>query len=296
VKLGDSLGRSRRRRKKPAASSEAAGGPEAAGGAEAAAGEMVRPAGSSPVKGRLKGRNLVVAVGVLGLVGWVFGYGIATRVIFPAPPPPGDLFEVPDLRGLGLASASERLEGTGLDLGDVDSLQHPSVAAGLVLGQSPLPTQVARPNTEVRVTVSMGPQMRSVPDVVRLTEDRARVVLESSGFIVSMDTAEAEVPRGRVIEVSPPPDSVVPLPAQVRLLVSTGPPVIPMPLVLGLEQAEAEYILDSLGLAVSGVEEVFRFGRDQGVVVEQEPAADTDMRRGSGVRLKVGRRGLELEQ
>jgi eukaryotic-like serine/threonine-protein kinase len=237
-----------------------------------------------------------MAVGALGLAGWVFGYELATRVVFPAPPPPGDLFEVPDLRGLGLASASERLTGAGLDLGDVDSLQHPSVAAGLVLGQSPLPTQVARPSTEVRVTVSMGPQMRSVPDVVRLTQDRARVVLESSGFIVSMDTAEAEVPRGRVIEVSPPPDSVVPLPAQVRLLISTGPPVIPMPLVLGLEQAEAEYLLDSLGLAISGIEEVFRFGRDQGVVVEQEPAADTDMRRGSSVRLKVGRRGLELEQ
>jgi beta-lactam-binding protein with PASTA domain len=78
--------------------------------------------------------------------------------------------------------------------------------------------------------------------------------------------------------------------------VSTGPPVVTMPLVLGLEQAEAEMLLDSLGLVVTDVEEVFRFGRDQGIVVEQQPAADTELERGSSVQLKVGRRGLGREQ
>tara|TARA_B110000116_G_scaffold72847_1_gene63119 strand:- start:1688 stop:1897 length:210 start_codon:yes stop_codon:yes gene_type:complete len=68
-----------------------------------------------------------------------------------------------------------------------------------------------------------------------------------------------------------------------------------MPLVLGLEQLEAEALLDSLGLVVTDVQEVFRFGRDQGIVVEQEPVADTELQRGSGVRLKVGIRGLGTE-
>jgi eukaryotic-like serine/threonine-protein kinase len=232
----------------------------------------------------------------LAAFGWLFGYLIATEVLFPAPPPPGDLFEVPDLRGLGLVSASERLAGAGLALGPVDSLQHPSAPAGLVLGQSPLPGQVSQPSSAVRVTISTGPQTRSVPDVRRLDEERARIVLETSGFVVEVDTSESDEPRGRVIGVSPPPDSVVALPAQVVLLVSAGPPVVPMPLVLGLDQAEAEHLLDSLGLVVSDVEEVFRFGRDQGLVVEQEPAADTELRRGSAVRLKVGRRGRDGEQ
>ena len=65
-----------------------------------------------------------------------------------------------------------------------------------------------------------------------------------------------------------------------------------MPLVLGLEESEAIMLLDSLGLTVSDVEEVFRFGRDQGIVVEQEPASDTELERGGTVRLKVGRRGI----
>jgi serine/threonine-protein kinase len=111
-----------------------------------------------------------------------------------------------------------------------------------------------------------------------------------------MDTIEAEEPRGRVLNLFPPPDSVVPLPAEIQLLVSTGPPVIRMPLVLGLDDMEAVQLLDSLGLSVSDIEEVFRFGRDQGIVVEQEPAADMELQRGSEVRLKVGRRGPGREQ
>jgi beta-lactam-binding protein with PASTA domain len=46
-----------------------------------------------------------------------------------------------------------------------------------------------------------------------------------------------------------------------------------------------------LGLVVREVEEVFRFGRDQGIVVEQEPAGGTELERGAAVRLAVGRRG-----
>jgi eukaryotic-like serine/threonine-protein kinase len=239
------------------------------------------------------GRGTLAALAGLIVGGWLVGYLVSTRVLFPAPPPPKDLFEVPDLRGFGLASAKERLAGAGLALGQVDSLQHPSVPESLILGQSPLPGQVARPDTPVRVTVSTGPQRRSVPDVLHLDRDRARIVLETSGFVVALDTAESEMPRGRVIDVSPPPDSVVALPAQVRLLVSTGPPLVRMPLVLGLQEDSALALLDSLGLVVPAPEEVFRFGRDQGIVVEQEPVTDTLVQRGTSVHLKVGRRGVE---
>lgn len=259
-------------------------------------GRPSRQGGDAPPRFDIEWVPLLKAVAGLLVLGWLVGYLFSTRVLFPAAPAAGDLFEVPDLRGLGLASARELLTGAGLELGAVDSLQHPSVAAALILGQSPLPGQVARPETPVRVTVSLGPQTRSVPDVRRLDEDRARIVLETSGFVVTIDTTEAEEARGRVLDLFPPPDRVVPLPAEIRLIVSTGPPVIPMPLVLGLEEAEAVQLLDSLGLAVSDIEEVFRFGRDQGVVVEQEPAADMELRRGSEVRLKVGRRGPGREQ
>ena len=238
-------------------------------------------------------RDTVLKAAGIVLVGWAAGYLLATRVLFPAPPPPGDLYEVPDVRGLELASAREMLASAKLDLGGVDSLLHPSVPEEVILGQSPLPGQVARPGSPVRVTISLGPQRRAVPDVTGVHEDRARIVLETSGFLVRTDSMESEEPRGRVVEVSPAPGEQVVLPGQVRLVVSTGPPVITMPWVVGLPEQEAVMLLDSMGLVVEPVEDLFRFGRDQGIVVEQDPASDIELQRGTAVRLKVGRRGLE---
>ncbi len=235
----------------------------------------------------------VLGLQVLGLalVGWAVGYLAATRIAFPAPPPPEDLVEVPDIRQLGVAGAGDRLLASGLVLGVVDSLHHPTVRREIVLGQAPLPGQLALPGTEVRLTKSLGPQLRAVPDVIGVDGARARIVLETSGFIVRSDTVPSELPRGRVVTTRPLPDSTVSLPAEIRIRLSRGPPLVPMPAVLGLEEERAVAILDSLGLVVGQIDEVFRFGRDQGIVVEQDPTSGTAMERGSAVRLAVGRRG-----
>jgi len=268
VKLGGSLARSRGRRR------------------SSSGGEGGRPWANVDL-----GRNILVALGGVILGGWLLGYMLSTRLVFPAPPPPGDLFAVPEVRGLGVATARERLAGAGLSLGAVDSLLYPSVAAGLILGQSPLPGQVARPDSPVRVTISLGPQIRAVPDVRSLEASQATTVLETSGFLVRVDTVQSTMERGRVVSHVPRPDSLVALPSEIRLSVSAGPPVVVMPFVLGMAEDEARTLLSSLGLVVSEVEEVFRFGRDQGIVVQQEPASDMELERGSSVQLQVGRRG-----
>jgi eukaryotic-like serine/threonine-protein kinase len=247
-----------------------------------------RPAKKSRPR-RVLGRALGKGVGILALA-FLMGYFTATRLLFPAPPPPRDLMEVPDVRGLPLTEARERIEGSGLVLGAPLAYRHPDVAAGEILGQSPLPGQLARPGDTLWTTTSLGPERRPVPDVLRLREDWARSMLEASGFTVTIDTLEADLPRGRVVEVIPEPGTDVALPMEVQLLVSTGPAQVRMPLLLGMEQAEAEALLDSVGLAIVGVETRFRFGRDQGRVVEQEPPADSLLEPGSEVRIVVGRR------
>lgn len=268
---------------KPGRSLKRRRGPGGGGSGKSAAGSDRAAEGSR--------RHLVAAALGLALLGWSVGYLVATQVVYPAPPPPADMVVVPDLRGMGVATAGERLAGSGLALGTVDSLRHPSAGKDLILGQSPLPGQLALPGTAVRVTRSLGPQTRSVPDVTRVNAERARIVLQTAGFVVRLDSVDADVPRGRVVATSPAADAVVALPAEILVAVSRGPPRVAMPLLLGLQEAEALAVLDSLGLVLGEVEEVFRFGRDQGVVVEQEPPADTPMERGSAVRLAVGRRG-----
>lgn len=230
-------------------------------------------------------------LGGLALLGFGGGYLVSTQLLFPAPPPPGDVTPVPDLAGEPLSAVAGILEQSGLTLARVDSFRHPSVSQGVVLGQSPLPGQLALVGDSIRVAVSMGPEERPVPDVMRLRGDRAQTVLEAAGFQVVVDSVEAERPRGAVVSMAPEAGTQATIPLEVRITVSLGPPMVEMPLLLGFPEEQAMAVLDSLGLVVSEVETRFRFGRDQGLVVEQEPPAATFLERGSAVRLVVGRRG-----
>ena len=228
---------------------------------------------------------------ILSLAGFGGGYFFSTRVVYPVPPPTGDLFSVPNLAGEGPEAAADTLAALGLFLGSIDSLNHPSVPAGRILGQSPLPGQLSLQGDTVRIALSTGPERRPVPDLLRLNSGRARTVLETSGFVVLVDSVRSDAPRGEVLSMTPEPGTEATIPMEVRLSVSMGPPQFEMPLLLGLPEEEALALLDSLGLVVREVETRFRFGRDQGMVVEQEPPATSLVQEGDVVRLVVGRRG-----
>jgi len=281
--LGDSLRRRRKSRKSQPSKAEKKPGKARKG----------KNSGKSALRGALSAlvsRRLLMRGGLGALVAFVLGYGVATRIIFPAPPPPRGLLEVPDLRGLAEAEAQRLVAEQGFALAAQGRYRHPTVPEGEILGQSPLPGQLANPGDTLGVTLSLGAERRPVPDVLRLREDWAQNVLEASGFTVTRDTLQAELPEGRVVEVIPEPGTEVALPMEVQILVSTGPAQIRMPLLLGLERGAAEALVDSLGLVLDEVSTRFRFGRDQGRVVEQSPPADSLLDRGAGVRIVVGRR------
>ena len=223
--------------------------------------------------------------------GILLGYLLAVWILFPAPEPPEDLLTVPDLRGATLDVVRERLAAAELSLGITDELRHPQVDSGTVMGQSPLPGQLAGAGESIRVTLSLGPERRTIPDVSSLREDQAVGLLQAGGFIVQVFTVESMEPRGSVLRVDPEVGTELPLPAEVSLQVSMGPPAVVVPSLLGFGEGEARDTLEALGLEVEEVEEVFRFGRDQGRVVGQDPPAGEEVERGSAVRLTVGRRG-----
>lgn len=227
----------------------------------------------------------------IGVVGGLLGYVFATQILFPTPRAPQDLRDVPALAGMTEAAAIEAMTEAGLALGRVQRLHHPRVDSGRVLGQSPLPGQLSNPGDSVLLTLSLGPERRLIPEVGRLRGDRAMALLDATGFEVALDSVESDLPRGRIIDVEPAAGTELELPGTVQLTISVGPPVILMPSLLGMAEELARDSLNALGLTVSGVEEIFRFGRDQGRVVGQDPAEGIEVERGSAIRLVVGRRG-----
>jgi len=236
------------------------------------------------------GARLTLAVVLFSFGGALAGYLFATRALFPAPAPPSDLRTVPDLVGLPSAEATVRIAEADLAAAEVEFVHHPRADSGRVIAQAPLPEQLSEPAGSVRLTVSLGPERIVVPEVVGLRQDWAVNVLEASGFVVQTDSTESREPRGVVVEVEPEPGFDLPIPGDVRIVVSTGPPMVPMPAVVGMTEEEALDTLQALGLALEEAEEVFRFGRDQGIVVQQTPPADSLLLVGTAVRLGVGRR------
>lgn len=223
--------------------------------------------------------------------GLALGYLIAVFVLFPAPGPPRDVREIPDLRQRTALAAERVIEEAGLVMGALRTIRHPSIDSNAVVGQSPLPSQLARAGDTVDLVLSLGPERRRVPEVRRLRGDRAADLIAATGFGVVVDSVASAVARGRVIGIEPEEGTPLTLPGQVRLTVSLGPPTVRMPFLLGMMEEEARDTLSVLGLEVIGVREVFRFGRDQGRVVSQDPAEDTELERGAEVLLEVGRRG-----
>jgi eukaryotic-like serine/threonine-protein kinase len=238
------------------------------------------------------GRPFLVALAVL-LAGSGGGYLYATQVVFPAERPETlALSEVPDLRGMSGSEARVVLAERGFEPGRVDSISHPRIPAGEIVGQSPLPGQFSLPGGAVELTVSLGPERRPVPDVTRLRADRALTVLETSGFAVTVDSVQADEPEGQVVATNPAPGTRVTLPAEIRMSVSLGPPLVELPNLVGMQEEEARAVLAEIGLQVGEVENRARFGFGEGDVLETFPEAGALIPRGSAVRLVVRRRSL----
>jgi eukaryotic-like serine/threonine-protein kinase len=253
--------------------------------------EQVGGAGNGGDRDAGGGSRLALIAAAVAVIGTGVGWVVATRVVFPPPPPPGDLYEVPDLYDMELGEATHRLEDAGLSLGAVDQFQHPAVDSGRVMGQDPLPGQLAVPGRAVRLSVSMGAELRAIPEVGHLRGDQARTRLEESGFVVQLDSVDSDEPRGRVVSLDPPAGTHVGVPAEVRLRVSVGPPQVSMPPLLGLPESQARDSLEVLGFELSAVEDQFGFEAEDGKIVGQDPSPGVVVDRGSRVRLVIGRRG-----
>lgn len=231
-------------------------------------------------------RRASLALGI-ALAGVLAGYQTTVFFFFPSQESPVFVREVPDLRGMTNAAALHVLDSVGLSAGGLDSIHHPRAPRGTVIGQSPLPGPTASRGAQVRLAVSTGPLVRLVPDVTRLSGDRAVAVLAAAGLEVTADTLESFDLAGRVLAMDPPPGDSVSVPSPIRVSVSSGPPTFAMPDLTGMEESRALATLDSLGLVASEVDRRYSL-LNQGAVFGQAPAPGESVMHGQSASLVVG--------
>ena len=126
---------------------------------------------------------------------------------------------VPDVKGASLEEARQILatSGFGVTVDTIDS-DRPS---GEVLSQQPGSGQRVTPPLEVALTVSEGPPMVTMPDLVDLTEEEAIDALDDAGLelIEVEEQFRFGQDQGRVLSQDPPAGEEVEQGSGVRIVV-----------------------------------------------------------------------------
>jgi serine/threonine-protein kinase len=106
---------------------------------------------------------------------------------------------------------------------------NPTVAKGLVAGQSPAGGSKTAPGAVVGILVSLGPDTSvTVPDVVGKTAEQADAAIKAAGLIPQGAVQpDAEVPKGTVISQGPQAGVKAQAGSTVLYTVSSGTPAQP---------------------------------------------------------------------
>jgi serine/threonine-protein kinase len=239
-------------------------------------------------RARRRGRTALVALAtavVLALGGGV--YAVASD------PPPG--IDAPDAVGRGVDPTRDEVERLARDEGVdaprvrvVDRAYSESVPAGEVLAQDPAPGERIVPGGALLLSVSKGTAFAEVPSVTGLATEDAFAVLRRAGFTPGRRYAPSTaVAAWHALDTDPVAGTTIERPARVVVVVSTGPPRIPVPSVAGLDADAAAETLRDAGFAA--VVEERASSRAPGAVLGLEPAAGSRAPLGSSVTVVVAR-------
>jgi beta-lactam-binding protein with PASTA domain len=137
---------------------------------------------------------------------------------------------------------------------------------------------------------SMFSRDHSLPRVLEMPEAKARQKLTDLGFRPRLDAERPNdsFPQGTVIWQDPPPGTVLPPNAVIQLVLSSGPALVAVPDVIGLNLSTASKILAAAGVRVGSVDTTAA-GDEVGVIVATRPAAGVGRPRGAAVALVVSR-------
>jgi beta-lactam-binding protein with PASTA domain len=196
---------------------------------------------------------------------------------------------VPNEVGQTQATASSGITGLGLTVGTVTMASSSTVASGKVIAESPSAgTQVAS-GSAVSLVVSTGLAQVTVPNVVGDTQNAASIGLIGVGLTVGTVTmtSSGTVPSGDVISENPIAGTTVSSGSSVSLSVSSGPPPVSVPNVVGDTQAAASTAITGAGLTVGTVTTQSSGTVPSGDVISESPAAGTSVASGSAVNLVV---------
>jgi beta-lactam-binding protein with PASTA domain len=197
---------------------------------------------------------------------------------------------VPDVTGEQLGDAQELLASNGLRYAS-NQVHDEKVPPGEVISVDPDPGTQIPVNSQVTMTVSMGPAPRTVPQMMGQDLTHALVALGRSGLGVGkIDRVyRAGQTAGIVIGVDPPGGSQRAPNWPIDLTVTAPPPSSTVPTLVGLSQATATSLVTDANLVPQVLTTPYPTGDPQvGRVVSQNIPPFGSVQSGTTVQFVVG--------
>lgn len=240
--------------------------------------------GYDPKKGL---RRLAILIGAFILVAAVSAFGIYeawNRWMHV------DEVQVPDVSGLSLEDARALLNERSLVAEVANSVYDKAVPVDGIISQDPGPGTKRKVNSEVKLVVSLGPDLGLIPELSGKDLREAGIIAEAAGFVIGENKTEYSmtVEKGRIIKQDPVSGSQRDKGEAIIVFVSDGlPPTVVVPDVKGLPLAEAEQLLKASGLTLGMTVETSSAAYPEGTVIEQTPQSGFEVDINSTVDLKV---------
>lgn len=239
---------------------------------------------SKPLKAKRKMRTRykVLIAAVLLLIGAFATVLMNTPATIP----------VPDVVGETLEVAQEKIETSGLKVGEITEEASSEAEEGTVLRTDPVANTSKREGSKVDIVIAVAEAV-VVPDVAGLSQEEAEAALAELGFEIGEVTTEHSdsVDAGLVIRTDPKGNSSKVKGTTVNMVISDGPEIkmVTVPDLLGKTQSQAKNELEKLGLQLGEVSSQYSETVAKDAVISTNPAAHDEIEKGTFVNLVISK-------
>jgi serine/threonine-protein kinase len=234
--------------------------------------EFVRGVNSHP-RGRLGLAAALVTMGLLAAIGgYYFGIGRYT--------------EAPGMLDKTKAQAEQEAKRLGFTVRYGPGRYSEDKDKDLVLAQDPAPGAKIVSGGELVLTLSLGPERYTIPDIVGKRIEDATADLAGAKLVADRVDEYSDVyDAGVVIKTDPPPGGEVGPGTKITVTVSKGRAPITVPRVIGQQLDQAKAALERLKLTVKVVQK--QSNEPVNKVIDQDPVENSGVEAGTEITLTV---------
>jgi serine/threonine-protein kinase len=195
---------------------------------------------------------------------------------------------VPNVVHEQLGTASSVLQNAGFTVGVLNVTS--SQPSGIVIREDPPGGTKAKQGSKVSLTVSSGPGTAVLPGVLGDPLAQAKRTIRAAHFRVGriIHQPSTVYSAGEVINTDPAAGANLPVGTKVDLFVSTGPPKVTVPDVIGETEGQAKSDLQTRGFTVHATPETSTTAA-AGTVINQSPTSGAQEPQGTTVTIVVAK-------